>query len=75
MDKIQSWGSWADREFKAIDNALRAFDLIYVNDKKFRTPFYFVLRDLLIVKQIEDVVRINSGGKKSRIVTLQVNII
>lgn len=42
-----------ERPFKSVDNAIRLFDLINFKDLKYKGVFYNLLRDTLVVENIE----------------------
>lgn len=58
------------------ENVPRLFDLVKVEDSRFRVAFYFALRDTLVVKNLEEATRIAfEKEQRWRVVTLQGQII
>lgn len=58
------------------ENVPRLFDLVKVEDPKFRLVFYFALRDTLVAKNLDEATRIAfQNEKRWRVVTLQGQII
>ena len=52
------------------ENVSRLFDLIKFSDDRFKTAFYFALRDTLVSSDLDQGTRIAYGAKRYRVVTL-----
>lgn len=58
------------------ENTPRLFDLVKVEDEKFRQAFYFALRDTLVANNLEQATRVAfQKDRRWRVVTLQGQII
>lgn len=65
-------------QFKPIqvpDKAKRLFDLVRLQDDKFKTAFYYALRDTLVTSDLETASKIAYGAKRFRVVTLEGQLI
>nr|XP_030136276.3 structural maintenance of chromosomes protein 4 isoform X1 [Taeniopygia guttata]XP_030136277.3 structural maintenance of chromosomes protein 4 isoform X1 [Taeniopygia guttata]XP_030136278.3 structural maintenance of chromosomes protein 4 isoform X1 [Taeniopygia guttata] len=75
LDKMDVW----EKKMQKIptpENVPRLFDLVKVEDSRFRVAFYFALRDTLVVKNLEEATRIAfEKEQRWRVVTLQGQII
>lgn len=79
MDKMLRHAQQANRRFdvpQSAPNTHRLFDLIDINDSVYRNTFYYVLRDTLVVDNIDDAQKVAFGGQtRYRVVTLKGEII
>jgi structural maintenance of chromosome 4 len=76
LSEIEHLGkNFEGKEFKAPENVPRLFDLIKVRDEKFRTAFYFALRDTVVAQDIDQATRIAYTPPRYRVVTLQGQVI
>jgi len=79
MDKMLRHAHQANRHFdvpKLAPNTHRLFDLIDINDPVYKNTFYYVLRDTLVVENIDDAQKVAFGSQtRYRVVTLKGEII
>jgi structural maintenance of chromosome 4 len=79
MDKMLRHAQQANRRFdvpQLAPNTHRLFDLIDINDSIYKNTFYYVLRDTLVVDNIDDAQKVAFGSQtRYRVVTLKGEII
>ncbi|CAF4848977.1 unnamed protein product, partial [Rotaria socialis] len=79
MDKMLRHAHQANRHFdvpQLAPNTYRLFDLIDINDPAYKNTFYYVLRDTLVVDNIDDAQKVAFGSQtRYRVVTLKGEII
>ncbi|CAF1301067.1 unnamed protein product [Rotaria sordida] len=75
MDKMLRHSQQANRRFdvpQLAPNTYRLFDLIDINDSIYKNTFYYVLRDTLVVDNIDDAQKVAFGSQtRYRVVTLE----
>ncbi|XP_056354222.1 structural maintenance of chromosomes protein 4 isoform X2 [Oenanthe melanoleuca] len=75
LDKMAVWENKMHK-IPTPENIPRLFDLVKVEDPKFRQAFYFALRDTLVAKTLDEATRIAfQKEKRWRVVTLKGQII
>jgi structural maintenance of chromosome 4 len=57
------------------ENAPRLVDLVRCKDKRFRKAFYYVLRDTLVAKDLDQANRLAFGAQRWKVVTLDGKVI
>lgn len=79
MDKMLRHAHQANRHFdvpQLAPNTHRLFDLIDINDPIYKNTFYYVLRDTLVVDNIDDAQKVAFGSQtRYRVVTTKGEII
>jgi structural maintenance of chromosome 4 len=79
LDKMTKHAQQATRRFDVphlVPNTYRLFDLIDINDAVYKNTFYYVLRDTLVVDNIDDAQKVAFGSQtRYRVVTLKGEII
>eukprot|EP01035_Chromulina_nebulosa_P018767 gene18767-24534_t len=72
LDRMNEWISKIKPNYQPPNETERLFDLIQLNDNKYKGAFYMSLRDTLVAKDLNTAVRIAYVGDKAvhRVVTL-----
>uniref|UniRef100_A0A663MCQ7 Structural maintenance of chromosomes protein n=1 Tax=Athene cunicularia TaxID=194338 RepID=A0A663MCQ7_ATHCN len=75
LDKMAVWET-KSQKIPTPENTSRLFDLVKVEDEKFRLAFYFALRDTLVTNNLEEATRVAfQTDKRWRVVTLKGQVI
>lgn len=74
LDKMSSWAVEMAKPKSAPEGVPRLFDLIQSSDPKYRSAFYFAVRDTLVAKDMDQATRVAFGtgkdGHRWRVVTV-----
>jgi structural maintenance of chromosome 4 len=58
-----------------LNDSHRLYDLIHINDHKFKDAFYFALKDTLVCESLDIATRIAYGQERHRVITLKGELI
>ena len=77
LEKIQHLEKSSKSVINAPENVERLYDLIKPKDNKFKTAFYYALRDTLVCKDLTQARRVSSASKQKRfrVVTLKGEVV
>lgn len=77
LEKFKHLREKMDRKLETPENVPRLFDLVKPRDERFRTAFYYAMRDTLVAEDLDQAVRIAYKGDKCvhRVVTLAGEVI